>query len=133
MSSIPRAIEFLSPGTWVGGIILLNFGVAPGAFATLGSHDLAGAVVGMALGRLHILGLIAGLMYLASRVALARSLAALASPVAMVVILMIVLTLGSQYWLSPRRRCRAPCVPLDAFRKFRCLPDRAGGPILAFQ
>src|SRR6266849_4467973 len=102
MLSILRTAEFLSLGTWVGGIIFLNFGVAPGAFATLGSHDLAGAVVGMALGRLHILGLIAGLMYLAARVALARSLAALASPAAMVVILMIVLTLGSQYWLSPR-------------------------------
>src|SRR5216684_3256194 len=43
MSSILRTFEFLSLGTWVGGIIFLNSGVAPGAFATLGNRDLAGA------------------------------------------------------------------------------------------
>ena len=41
MSSLLRTVEFLSLGTLVGGIIFLNFGVAPGAFATLGGHDLA--------------------------------------------------------------------------------------------
>jgi len=43
MSSTLRTAEFLSLGTLVGGIIFLNFGVAPSAFATLGGRDLAGA------------------------------------------------------------------------------------------
>ncbi len=102
MSTILRFLEFLSLGTWVGSILFLSFVVGPGAFSTLGSRDLAGAVVGMALGRLHVLGLIAGVIYLASRVALTRSLSALASAAALLVIVMLILTLVSQYWVSPR-------------------------------
>ena len=102
MSTILRFFEFLSLGTWVGSILYLSFVVAPGAFATLGSRDLAGAVVGMALGRLHLLGLLAGALYLASRVALARSLSALGSAAALLVVLMLLLTLISQYGVSPR-------------------------------
>lgn len=102
MSTILRFFEFLSLGTWVGSILYLSFVVAPGVFATLGSRDLAGAAVGMALGRLHLLGLLAGALYLASRVALARSLSALGSAAALLVVLMLVLTLLSQYGVSPR-------------------------------
>ena len=102
MSSVLRYLEFLSLGTWVGSILYLSFVVAPGAFATLGSRDQAGAVVGMALGRLHLLGLIAGVVYLVARVGVARSLKALAGPAALAVILMLVLTLVSQYGVSAR-------------------------------
>ncbi len=102
MSSILRALEFLSLGIWLGGIIFLSFVVAPGAFATLGNRDLAGAAVALALGRLHVLGMIAGLVYLAARATLARSLAALAAPAALAVILMLLLTLVSQQSVSPR-------------------------------
>ena len=102
MSTLLRFLEFLSLGTWVGSILYLSFVVAPGAFATLGSRDLAGAVVGMALGRLHVLGLVAGVIYLAARVALARSPAGLASAAALLVVVMLVLTLISQSVVSPR-------------------------------
>ena len=102
MSSVLRYLEFLSLGTWVGSIIYLSFVVAPGAFATLGSRDQAGAVVAMALGRLHVLGLIAGVIFLAARVVLVRSLSTLASPAVLAVILMLLLTLVSQQWVSPR-------------------------------
>lgn len=102
MSSVLRYLEFLSLGTWVGSILYLSLAVAPGAFAILGSRDQAGAVVGMALGRLHLLGLIAGVVYLVARVGVARSLAALAGPAALAVILMLALTLVSQYGVSAR-------------------------------
>ncbi len=102
MSTILRYLEFLSLGTWVGSIVYLSFIVAPGAFATLGSRDQAGAVVAMALGRLHILGLIAGLLFLASRVALVRSLSGLATSAALVVMVMLLLTLVSQQWVGAR-------------------------------
>ncbi len=101
MSTILRFLQFFSLGTWVGSIIYLSVVVAPGAFSTLGSRDLAGAVVGMALARLHILGIAAGIVFLASRVALARSVAALASPAALAVIVMLLLTLASQQWVAP--------------------------------
>jgi uncharacterized membrane protein len=102
MSTILRFLEFLSLGTWVGSILFLSFVVAPGAFATLGSRELAGAMVGMALARLHMLGLMAGVVYLLSRVALAKSLSALASAAALLVVAMLALTLVSQHAVSPR-------------------------------
>jgi len=102
MSTVLRFLEFLSLGTWVGSILYLSFAVAPGAFATLGSRDLAGAVVGMALERLHVLGLVAGVIYLAARVVLARSAAGLTSAAALLVVVMLVLTFVSQSIVSPR-------------------------------
>lgn len=106
MSTILRYVEFLSLGTWVGSIIFLSFVVAPGTFATLGSRDQAGAVVGMALGRLHFLGLIAGVLFLVARAARAlstgRGLASLASPAVLAVVVMLLLTLVSQYSVAPR-------------------------------
>lgn len=102
MSTVLRYLEFLSLGTWVGSILYLSFVVAPGAFATLSSREQAGAVVAIALGRLHVLGLVAGVVYLGARVALTRTLGALARPAALAVILMLVLTLVSQHWVSPR-------------------------------
>ncbi len=102
MSTLLRYLEFLSLGVWVGGIVFLSFVVAPGAFATLGSRDQAGAVVGMALGRLHLLGLVAGIVFLLARVALAKSLSALGSAAALLVVLMLVLTIVSQYSVGPQ-------------------------------
>jgi uncharacterized membrane protein len=102
MSTILRYLEFLSLGTWVGGIIFLSFVVAPGAFLTLSNRDQAGALVGMALVRLHWIGIIGGLIYLMARVAGARSLAALGKPAALLVVLMIALTLVSQLGVSAK-------------------------------
>ncbi len=114
MSTLLRYLQFLSLGTWLGSILYLSFVVAPGAFSTLGSRDQAGAVVGMALGRLHVLGLVAGMIFLASRVALARSLSALVAPAALAVVLMLVLTLVSQYGVAPRMaQLRAEMVSVD--------------------
>src|SRR5215472_15802013 len=96
MSTFLRYLEFLSLATWVGGIILLSFVVAPGAFATLSNRHEAGAVVGFALGRLHWIGIIAGVIYLLARVAEKKSLAALFQPAAGLVVVMIALTACSQ-------------------------------------
>lgn len=101
MSTILRYLEFLSLGTWVGSILFLSFVVAPGAFA-LFSRDQAGALVGLALGRLHWLGLVCGVVYLVAHVAVARSLPAFLEWAAIAVILMLALTLVSQYWVSPK-------------------------------
>ncbi len=106
MSTILRYVEFLSLGIWLGSIIFLSFVVAPGAFTTLGSRDQAGALVGLALGRMHVLGLGCGAVFLAARAALSvlagRGLSALLAPAALLVILMLVLTGVSQYRVSAR-------------------------------
>jgi Domain of unknown function (DUF4149) len=102
MSTVFRYLEFLSLGTWLGSIIFLSFVVAPGAFATLGSRDQAGAMVGMALGRLHWIGVAAGVVFLLARVAQEKSIAALFKPAAGLVVLMLALTLYSQLGVTAR-------------------------------
>lgn len=115
MTNIFRFLEVFALGTWVGGIIFLSFVVAPGVFGTLSSRDQAGAVVGLALSRLHILGMIAGIVYLVAAVAVARSVGVLVRPGALAVILMVLLTFVSQNMVSSKtRRLRQEMVSVDA-------------------
>jgi hypothetical protein len=102
MATVLRFLQVFSLGTWVGGIIYLSFIVAPGAFAALGSRDLAGTLVGLVLSRLHVLGLIAGVVFLAAALARTPSLWALAKPTSLAVVLMLILTFTSQKWVTPR-------------------------------
>lgn len=102
MTTILRFLEVLALGTWVGAIVFLSFVVAPGAFATLPTREQAGAVVGMALTRLHILGYVAGVVALVARGLRMRSISAFVGPVGIAIILMLVLTLVSQHFVSAR-------------------------------
>lgn len=102
MTTILRFIEVFALGTWVGAILFLSFAIAPGAFAVLPAREQAGAVVNMALGRLYLFGYIAAALFLIARIIRLRSLAALIAPAVILVLLMVVLTLLSQYWVGAR-------------------------------
>jgi Domain of unknown function (DUF4149) len=102
MSTLLRAIEFLCLGLWLGSDVFLSFVVAPGAFRVLGGRDAAGALVGFALGRMHLFGVICGFVFLLARLARTRTLASFVAPVALCVALMIALTVASQVGVSPR-------------------------------
>jgi uncharacterized membrane protein len=102
MSSILRTVEFLALGLWLGSDVFLSFVVAPGAFRVLGGRDAAGAMVGFALGRMHLLGVICGVALLLARLARTRTFASFVAPVALCVVLMIALTVASQVGVSPR-------------------------------
>jgi uncharacterized membrane protein len=102
MSSILRTLEFLALALWLGSDVFLSFVVAPGAFRVLRSRDVAGAMVGFALGRMHLLGVICGIVLLLARVARTRTFASFVAPVALCVVLMIALTVASQAAVSPR-------------------------------
>ena len=102
MNTLLRYLKFLSLGIWVGSIVYMAFVVAPAAFATLPSQDLAGAMVGVVLTKLHWLGVICGGVYVASAVALARSPKGLVRASTLAVIAMIVLTLVSQLGIIPK-------------------------------
>jgi hypothetical protein len=104
-----RTIEFLTLGLWLGADIFLSFVVAPGAFSVLPSRDAAGAIVGYSLTRMHIGGILCGIIFLVAR--LARSVpaqetqmraATFASPAVACIVLMIALTTISQTFISPR-------------------------------
>ncbi len=102
MINILRTIEFLCLGLWLGSDVFLSFVVAPGAFRMLGSRDAAGAMVGFALGRMHLLGVICGIVFLLARLARTRTFGSFVAPVALCVVLMIALTVASQVGVSPR-------------------------------
>jgi hypothetical protein len=115
MTNFLRFIQFLALGTWLGSIIYFSFAVAPALFATLQNRDQAGAIVGIALGRLHHLGIIAGILYLVAGLALALSPKALTQPAALAVITMILLTIVSQHQVTPRMaQLRTQMVSVDA-------------------
>jgi len=102
MTILLRTIEFLGLGYWLGSDIFLSFVVAPGAFRILGSRDQAGAIVGYSLGRMHMAGIACGVALLLARLLRTRTFESVASPAALGVALMIVLTAISQYTVSAK-------------------------------
>src|SRR5215472_2304065 len=102
MSSLLRAIEFLCLSLWLGSDVFLSFVVAPGAFRILSSRDQAGAMVGYALGAMHIGGIICGLVLLLARIGRTKTLASLLTPAALCVVVMIALTAISQFTVSAK-------------------------------
>ncbi|HXJ15129.1 MAG TPA: DUF4149 domain-containing protein [Candidatus Limnocylindrales bacterium] len=97
-----RTIEFLSLSLWLGADAFLSFVVAPGAFAILGNRDAAGMMVGFALARLHYAGIFLGVLFLVARLARTHDFGSFASPAALCVVIMVVLTAGSQLTVSNR-------------------------------
>jgi uncharacterized membrane protein len=102
MSTVLRTIEFLCLGVWLGGICLLSFVVAPGAFGILSNRDMAGAIVGMTLSRLHLIGIGAGVIYLVAHFLHSTSFQSIARLAAIAVILMLLLTICSQFFVTTR-------------------------------
>src|ERR1700721_2746583 len=80
MNSVLKFVQVFALGTWIGSIMYLSFIVAPGAFATLKDREQAGALVGYSLSRLHLVGMILGLLYLVTAFVLVRGVRDLGSP-----------------------------------------------------
>jgi len=103
MSNIFRALEFLGLSVWLGSDIFLSFVVAPGAFRVLApNRDQAGAVVGFALTKMHLIGIACGVVVLLVRLVRTKSVSSLAAPAATCVMLMILLTTVSQIAVTPK-------------------------------
>ena len=103
--SFLRYLMLLSLIAWIGGLIFFAFVLAPTAFQVLPNTHLAGNVVGRALGKLHWIGLFSGVIYLASSLLYSRLIDGTAHVFGMrhlLICLMIVLTLISQFWIIPR-------------------------------
>ncbi|HLK03784.1 MAG TPA: DUF4149 domain-containing protein [Candidatus Acidoferrum sp.] len=98
-----RALEFLGLSVWLGSDIFLSFVVAPGAFRVLApNRDQAGAVVGFALTKMHLIGIGCGVVVLLVRLLRTKAVSSLAAPAALCVVLMIVLTTVSQIAVTPK-------------------------------
>lgn len=102
MTTTLRFIAILALSTWVGGAFFLMFLEAPDIFRLLPTPDLAGAVVGLALARLHLLAMGASFVFLVCHTWLLKNAQALVRPAALLVFAMVILTAASQYGVTPR-------------------------------
>jgi len=91
----------LSLGCWLGSIVFFIV-FTQGIFSVLPTKDMTGTVVGYSLTRLHVLGIVAGCVYLIATAALEKSVGALARPAALLVFLMVLCTMASQYGVIAR-------------------------------
>jgi uncharacterized membrane protein len=95
----------LSLVCWIGGLILFAFVLAPTAFSVLPTTHLAGNVVGRALGKLHWIGIISGIVFLASSMFYSHLTDGTPHVLAarhVFLFLMLALTLISQFAIIPR-------------------------------
>jgi len=103
MSNIFRALEFLGLSVWLGSDIFLSFVVAPGAFHLPAlNRDQAGAVVGFALTKMHLIGIACGIVVLLVRLLRMKTVSSLAGPGPIGVMLMIVPTAVYQLTVTPK-------------------------------
>jgi hypothetical protein len=102
MSTLLRTVEFLGLSLWLGSDVFLSFVVAPGAFGVLANRDQAGAIVGYSLTRMHLGGILLGIVFLLARLMRTRTFASFVTPAALCVLLMMVLTAISQYTVSAK-------------------------------
>ena len=103
--SILRYLMLLSLVVWIGGLIFFAFVLAPTSFQVLPDTHLAGNVVGRALGKLHWIAIVSGVVFLLSSLLYNRLTTGTAQAFAlrhMLIVLMLVLTLFSQFWIIPR-------------------------------
>jgi uncharacterized membrane protein len=103
--SLLRFLMLLSLVVWIGGLIFFAFVLAPTAFQVLPNTHLAGNVVGRALGKLHWLAIISGVVFLLSSLLYSYLTQGTAHIFAMrhvLICLMLALTLFSQFWIIPR-------------------------------
>ncbi|MGH9495610.1 MAG: DUF4149 domain-containing protein [Candidatus Sulfotelmatobacter sp.] len=103
--SFLRFLMLLSLVVWIGGLIFFAFVLAPTAFQVLPNTHLAGNVVGRALGKLHWIAIISGIVFLGCSLLyryLADGTAHVFAARHILICLMLALTLLSQFWIIPR-------------------------------
>jgi uncharacterized membrane protein len=87
-------------GTWVGSMIFFGF-VAGVLFSQLKNPDDAGNFVAILLWGLHMVGIVAAIVYLVVAFIAERSWKALVRPASILMGLMLLVTLVSQLWIMP--------------------------------
>ena|SRR5579859_7961919 len=100
-----RFLMLLSLVAWVGGLLFFAFVLAPTAFHVLPSTHMAGNLVGRALGKLHWIAIASGIIFLVTSCVYSRLDEGVTHVFALrhlLVVLMLMLTLISQFWIIPR-------------------------------
>jgi hypothetical protein len=113
--SFLRFLMLLSLIIWLGGLIFFPV-VAQTAFSVLPTRHLAGLVVGRSLGILHWMGIASGVVFLASSILYNRLISGAAHLFAtrhVLIVLMLTLTLISQFAIIPRMDALRTTIPAE--------------------
>ncbi|MBZ5616641.1 MAG: DUF4149 domain-containing protein [Acidobacteriia bacterium] len=107
LMSLLRFFMLLSLVVWLGGVIFLAFVLAPTAFSPglLPTRHLAGSIVGRSLDLLHYIAIVSGIVFLITSMLYARFATGNARPLAarhLLIVLMLLLTVISQFAISPK-------------------------------
>ncbi len=105
VTSFLRFLMLLSLICWIGGLIFFAFVVTRTAFSVLPTTHLAGNIVGSTLSKLHWIGIVSGIIFLASSMFYSRLTAGTAHVFEarhVLLCLMLALTLISQFGIIPR-------------------------------
>ncbi len=105
--SILRFLMLLSLVVWLGGVIFLAFVEAPIVFSPglLPTRHMAGAIVGHSLDLLHYMAIVSGIVFLIASMLYSQMATGNARPLAarhLLIVLMLLLTLISQFAISPK-------------------------------
>lgn len=102
---LSKMLMLLALIVWIGGIIFFAFVLAPTVFKVLPTRELAGNVVTPALTSLHWMGIVSGVAFLVCSLWYSQLKFARLKPFSLInllVLIMLVLTLVSQFVISPR-------------------------------
>jgi hypothetical protein len=102
-----RFLMLLSLVVWLGGLIFFAFVLAPTVFTPglLPTRHLAGSIVARSLDELHYMAIVSGIIFLITSMIYSRATTGTAHPLAarhVLIVLMLLLTLISQFAISPR-------------------------------
>jgi len=105
--SFLRFLMLLSLVVWLGGLIFLAFVEVPTAFTPglLPTRHMAGSIVGRSLDLLHYMAIVSGIVFLAASMLYSRMATGNARPLAarhLLIVLMLLLTVISQFAISPK-------------------------------
>jgi uncharacterized membrane protein len=105
--SFLRFLMLLSLVVWLGGLIFFAFVLAPTVFSPglLPSRQMAGSIVGRSIDRLHYVAIVSGTVFLIASMLYSRIASGNARPLAarhVLVVLMLLLTVISQFAISPK-------------------------------
>ena len=102
-----RFLMLLSLVVWLGGLIFFAFVLAPTAFSPglLPTRHMAGSIVGRSLDLLHYVAIVSGIIFLIASMLYGRMASGSARPLAprhVLILLMLLLTVISQFAISPK-------------------------------
>jgi uncharacterized membrane protein len=103
--SFLRYLMLLALVVWLGGLIFFAFVLAPTVFSVLPTRHLAGNVVARSLSSLHWIGIVSGIVFLAGSIIysqVSKGTPRLFAGKHVLIVLMLVLTLVSQFSIMPR-------------------------------